>query len=191
MEKHGTLVASYGVFSKNKIITMWFMAALTTVLVGAISSVREIVKENDIYKRERAVNLNIAPYVYSKIWIGFVLALYQAGMLLIMKILFVRPEMSSIMGYPALYLTLFLGTLCGYFIGLAISAIAPNQNAALLLIIAALVPQFLFAGALLPLDLIPSGETISIFMPTRWTFESFIKISGLGDQLAEDSYWAM
>ena len=167
------------------------MAALTTVLVGAISSVREIVKENDIYKRERAVNLNIAPYVYSKIWIGFVLALYQAGMLLIMKILFVRPEMSSIMGYPALYLTLFLGTLCGYFIGLAISAIAPNQNAALLLIIAALVPQFLFAGALLPLDLIPSGETISIFMPTRWTFESFIKISGLGDQLAEDSYWAM
>jgi hypothetical protein len=32
---------------------------------------------------------------------------------------------------------------------------------ALLLVIAVLVPQFLFAGALLPLDLIPGGELIS------------------------------
>lgn len=175
----------------NKIITMWFMASLTTVLVGTITSVREIVKEREIYKRERAVNLNIAPYVFSKIWIGVVLALYQAGMILLMKMLFVRPEMPSIMSYPALYLTLLLGTLCGYFIGLTISAIAPNQNAALLLIIAALVPQFLFAGALLPLDLIPGGEMISFIMPTRWSFETFIKINGLGDQLEHDPYWEM
>ena len=174
-----------------KIITMWFMASLTTVLVGAMSSVREIVKELDIYKRERAVNLNIAPYIFSKIWIGVVLALYQAGTLLLMKLLFVKPAMPSMWSYPALYLTLFLGTLCGYFIGLAISTISPNQNAALLLIIGALVPQFLFAGALLPLDLIPGGEAISTFMPTRWGFESFVKISGMGDKLANDPLWEL
>ena len=174
----------------TKIITMWFMAALITVLVGAISSVREIVKEVDIYKRERAVNLKIGPYVFSKIWVGFVLALYQSGVLLLAKIIFVRPEMPSLGSYLSLYLTFFLGTLCGYFIGLAISSIAPNQNSAMLLIILVLVPQFLFAGALLPLDLIPGGEAISVFMPTRWAFESFIRISGLGDQLAEDQCWA-
>ena len=175
----------------TKIITMWFMAALITVLVGAISSVREIVKEVDIYKRERAVNLKIGPYVFSKLWVGFVLALYQAGILLLFKFIFVRPEMPSLASYLSLYLTFFLGTLCGYFIGLAISSIAPNQNAAMLLIILVLVPQFLFAGALLPLDLIPGGEAISVFMPTRWAFESFIRISGLGDQLAEDDCWGL
>jgi len=173
----------------TKIITLWFMAALTTVLVGAISSVREIVKENEIYKRERAVNLKIGPYVFSKLWVGVVLALYQAGMLLIFKLLFVRPELPSASSFFALYITLFLCTLCGYFIGLAISAIAPNQNAAMLLIILVLVPQFLFAGALLPLDLIPGGEAISVFMPTRWGFEAFVKITGMGDQLAEDRCW--
>ena len=80
----------------TKIITMWFMASLTTVLVGVISSVREIVKENEIYKRERAVNLKIAPYVLSKVWVGFVLALYQAGVLLIFKVLFVRPDLQAV-----------------------------------------------------------------------------------------------
>jgi ABC-type multidrug transport system ATPase subunit/pSer/pThr/pTyr-binding forkhead associated (FHA) protein len=175
----------------TKIVTMWFMAALITVLVGAISSVREIVKENEIYKRERAVNLKIAPYVFSKVWVGVVLALYQAGMLLFFKFIFVQPDVPSSASYLALYVTLFIGTLCGYFIGLAISAAAPNQNAAMMLIIIVLVPQFLFAGALLPLDLIPGGEAISVFMPTRWAFESFIRISGLGDQLAEDSCWAL
>ena len=175
----------------TKIITLWFMAALTTVLVGAISSVREIVKENEIYKRERAVNLKIGPYVFSKLWVGVVLALYQAVMLLIFKVLFVRPDLPSASSFLALYVTLFLCTLCGYFIGLAISAVAPNQNAAMLLIILVLVPQFLFAGALLPLDLIPGGEAISVFMPTRWGFEAFVKISGLGDQLAEDACWAL
>ena len=175
----------------TKVITLWFMAALTTVLVGAISSVREIVKENEIYKRERAVNLKIGPYVFSKLWVGVVLALYQAVMLLVFKVLFVRPDLPSASSYLALYVTLFLCTLCGYFIGLAISAVAPNQNAAMLLIILVLVPQFLFAGALLPLDLIPGGEAISVFMPTRWGFEAFVKISGLGDQLAEDSCWGL
>ena len=174
-----------------KILTMWFMAALITVLVGALSSVREIVKEIDIYKRERAVNLKVAPYVLSKVWVGAVLAIYQAGMLWLAKLVFVRPDIPNASGYLAMYLTLFLGTLCGYLIGLAISAGAPNQNSALLLIIVVLVPQFLFAGALLPLDLIPGGEAISLIMPTRWVFESFIRITQMGDQLTTDDCWQL
>ncbi len=173
----------------SKIVTLWFMMALITVLVGAMSSVREIVKEVDIYKRERAVNLKILPYVLSKIWVGIVLAMYQAGVLLLFRILFVQPSVPSGAAYFSLYITLFLGTLCGYLIGLAISAAAPNQNSAMMLIIVVLVPQFLFAGALLPLDLIPGGEQISFLMPTRWSFESFMRITGVGEQIAEDPCW--
>lgn len=173
----------------SKIVTLWFMMALITVLVGAMSSVREIVKEVDIYKRERAVNLKILPYVLSKMWVGIVLALYQAGVLLLFRIMFVQPSVPSNIAYFSLYITLFLGTLCGYLIGLAISAIAPNQNSAMMLIIVVLVPQFLFAGALLPLDLIPGGEQISFVMPTRWSFEAFLRITGVGEQLNEDPCW--
>jgi ABC-type multidrug transport system ATPase subunit len=173
----------------SKIITLWFMMGLITVLVGAMSSVREIVKEVEIYKRERAVNLEILPYVLSKIWVGIVLAMYQAGVLLFFRIMFVQPQVPSSGAYFSLYVTLFLSTLCGYLIGLAISASAPNQNSAMMLIIVVLVPQFLFAGALLPLDLIPGGEQISFLMPTRWSFESFLRITGVGDQLIDDPCW--
>ncbi len=175
----------------GKIVTMWFMTSLITVLVGALSSVREIVKESDIYRRERAVNLRILPYVLSKVWVGVVLALYQAAVLLFARVLFVRPEMPAPSAYLALYITLFLSTICGYLIGLVVSASAPNQNAAMLLIIGVLVPQFLFAGALLPLDLIPGGRAISLVMPTRWSFEAFMRITRMGDQLAGDPCWSL
>jgi ABC-type multidrug transport system ATPase subunit/pSer/pThr/pTyr-binding forkhead associated (FHA) protein len=170
----------------SKIITMWFMTALITVLVGALSSVREIVKEIDIYKRERAVNLKILPYILSKVWVGFVLALYQAAVLLLTRTIAVQLKLPATSDYFALYITLFLGTLCGYLIGLMISASAPNQNSAMMLIIVALVPQFLFAGALLPLNLIPGGEAISLIMPTRWSFEALIRVTGLGEELSTD-----
>ena len=175
----------------SKLITMWFMTALITVLVGALSSVREMVKEIEIYKRERAVNLKVVPYILSKIWVGVVLAAYQAGVLLLMRILIVQIKLPVAGDYLALYVTLFLGNLCGYLVGLFISASAPNQNAAILMIIIALIPQFLFAGALLPLNLIPGGEAISIFMPTRWVFKSFIRIAGPGEQLISNSCWQL
>jgi hypothetical protein len=88
-----------------------------------------------------------------------------------------------------MFITFFLGILTGYLIGLLISAIASNQNAAMMLILVVLVPQFLFAGAVLPLDLIPGSRQISVVMPTRWIFEAFIRITGLGEKLTTDPCW--
>ncbi len=173
----------------GKIITMFFMLGLIAILVGALSSVLQIVKEEEIYKRERAVGLKIGPYILSKVWIGVILALYQSAVLLFFRQLFVNPTMPNAGSYVAMYLTLFLGTLSGYLFGLAISAGAPNINVALLLVIAVLVPQFMFAGALLPLDLIPGGETLSVVASTRWAFEAMVKITGFGDIVIEDPCW--
>lgn len=175
----------------GKIITMLFMMGLITILVGALGSVREIVKEIDIYKRERAINLKIVPYILSKVWVGFVLALYQALVLLIFKWLMtgVGPGQLDLISWFALYVTLFLGAMSGYLMGLAISAAAPNQNMALLLVIVVLVPQFLFAGGLMPLDLIPGGKYISYVISTRWAFEAAINITEFGEPLVADPCW--
>jgi ABC-type multidrug transport system ATPase subunit/pSer/pThr/pTyr-binding forkhead associated (FHA) protein len=193
----GVLQFAYGatlfdpvVGDAGKTITVWFMVAVVTLLVGALGSVREIVKEVDIYRRERAVNLQIVPYVLSKVWVGVVLALYQAAVLMVFLILMNNPRLPDAGAYGALYGTMFLSIVCGYLLGLTISAATANQNAALLLIVAALVPQFIFAGALLSLDLIPGGEWTSRVMPTRWVFESLVRTTGVGDTLAADPCWA-
>ena len=175
----------------GKIITMLFMSGLISILVGGLASVREIVKEIDIYKRERAINLKIVPYILSKVWVGLVLSLYQAFVFLMFKWIMtgLGPSRVGLIGWFGLFISLFLGAMSGYLMGLAISAAAPNQNVALLLVIVVLVPQFLFAGGLMPLDLIPGGEIISYAISTRWAFEAAVNITGFGDPLVEDSCW--
>ncbi|MBL7163115.1 MAG: FHA domain-containing protein [Anaerolineales bacterium] len=163
------------------VLSQWYMLAIVAILAGSLSSVREIVKEADIYKRERAVNLRIFPYLMSKVWVGIVLAIYQAAVLMAFRILFVKPVIPSTQDYVAFFITLFLGSLSGYLIGLTISAIAPNQNTAMTLLITILVPQFLFSGALLPIDAMPE-ENQSVWQCPR---------VGFGRGLSRPRIWAI
>jgi ABC-type multidrug transport system ATPase subunit len=172
-------------------LTMLFMMGLICILVGAIASMREIVKEAEIYRRERMVTLKIAPYVLSKIWVGVLLALYQAAVFILTKKLAADwPDTPETM--LTAYVTLVLATLSGMLMGLLISAVSPNQNVAPLLLIVVLVPQFMFAGGMLPLSTFgPAGQVISYVTTTKWAFESLVTISGLGREVAEDACWQL
>lgn len=182
--------------SAAQVITMMFMMALVGVLAGSLGSVREIVKEENVYRRERAVVLGLVPYVMSKVWVGLILAAYQATIFVIAKKLFVDPQFLGDWGYPAMYLTVFLCTLSGYLIGLLISSVSRNQNMAFLLAVMVLVSQFLFAGALLPRNLIlvgniRIGEILSAAVPARWAFDSLVRISGVGEDVSADPCWQL
>jgi putative ABC transport system ATP-binding protein len=53
--------------------------------------------------------------------------------------------------------------------GLVVSAFAPSEDRAMLLVILVLVPQFIFAGGMLPLsDLGAAGQSLSFVTSTRW-----------------------
>ena len=67
--------------SATKVVTMLFMTCLIGVLVGTITSVREIVKEDAIYRRERMVCVRVFPYVASKVAVGSIFAVYSAVVL--------------------------------------------------------------------------------------------------------------
>jgi len=177
--------------SMNNVMGMWFMTAIVALLVGAMTSVREIIKEADIYKRERAVGLKILPYVFSKLWMGFVMSFYQGGVILLTVILLINPPAENAGIYGALFITIVLGILSGYLLGLVISSAVPNQNAALIALIAVIVPQFLYTGVLIPLEEVPLGELVSYITPARWTFEAFVVSTGMGDTLVQDECWAL
>jgi len=177
--------------SMNNVMGMWFMTAIVALLVGAMTSVREVVKEAAIYKRERAVGLKIFPYVFSKLWMGFVMSFYQGGVILLIVIMLVHPPISSPSIYGEFFITIVLGILTGYLLGLVISAAVPNQNAALIALIAVIVPQFLYTGVLIPLEEVPLGEPVSYITPARWTFEAFVVSTGMSDTLVQDECWAL
>jgi ABC transport system ATP-binding/permease protein len=171
-------------------ITMLFTTVLFAVMVGSLPTMREIVKEIDIYKRERVIGLQIVPYILSKVWLSTILALYQAGVFLLFKMISVSDFPSDPGILAGMYLTLVLAFIGGMLMGLLGSAIAPNPGIAPLLVLIFLVPQIIFGGGVFPLDTFgPSGQAFNKIALTKWPFESLVTLSDLGKDIAKDPCW--
>jgi ABC-type multidrug transport system ATPase subunit/pSer/pThr/pTyr-binding forkhead associated (FHA) protein len=166
-----------------------FIISFATVLFGSINGSREIVKEIAIYRRERAVNLGIMPYMFSKIVVLGLLCLFQSAVLLFI-VNAVEPLKQGAF-LPVLlesYITLVLTSMTGLMIGLTVSAIAPNNDRAISFVPIVLIPQVIFSGAIIALKDWPLQIMAAIF-PTRWAMAALGTSVGLhadkmgGDQL--------
>jgi ABC transport system ATP-binding/permease protein len=174
--------------SMPNVMISLFLLGLYGVMVGALAQMREIVKEQDIYKRERLVNLKIIPYVLSKIWVAGLLALYQSAIYVVVHyIAFEMP--GGVLEFGLVFITVAAATMTGMMLGLFSSALAPNANSAPILVILLILPQIVLAGALIAMP--GSGEYVSAFTTTRWAFESLMSITGVGSDVAGDACWQL
>ncbi len=168
----------------NGAITL-FLLTIYSLLMGGFSQMREFVKETDVYKRERLVNLKIFPYVSSKAWVALMLAFYQGACFTIIHFLaFDMP--GGTLEFGLFYVTMVLAALAGMMAGLLASAISPTASAAPLLMILLIVPQIVLSGALAPVP-----ENISAIASTRWTYESLMGITGIGADVDADICWKL
>jgi ABC-type multidrug transport system ATPase subunit len=169
----------------NDVITIMFILTVYGVLVGALSQMRELVKEREIYKRERLVNLKIIPYVFSKVWVAFLLAFYQAGAYVIIRYL-----AFDIPGGPVeffiIYITLVLATSAGMMLGLFASSLSPNANSAPLFVILLIIPQMILNGALVTVP-----QYIRAPISSYWAFRALMGTSGAGSDVAGDLCWSL
>ena len=168
--------------------TLLFVMAFATVLFGCINGSREIVKEAAIYRRERAVNLGILPYMFSKIFVLGLLCLLQS-LVLVIIVEMGEPLRQGIILPPFLevYITLCLSSLTGLMIGLAISSVASSNDRAISLVPIVLIPQVIFSGTLIPLQHLYIQVIASLF-PTRWAMAALGSSIGLhSSTLGKDS----
>ncbi len=171
-----------------------FIMAFTAVLFGAVNAAREIVKEEPIYRRERAVNLGIIPYMFSKIVVLTLLCLLQTAMLVII-VNIAEPFQQGIF-LPAMlevYITMALTALAGLMVGLTVSAIAPNNDRAMSFIPIILIPQVIFSGTVFAFkDWFT--QLLSLLFAARWSMAALGSSLGLhsdkigGDKLFGDNY---
>lgn len=169
---------------QNVVITL-FLLTVYGVMVGGLAQMREIVKEQDIYKRERLVNLRLFPYIISKIWVAALLALYQSLVYVVVHYLVFQMP-GGWLEFGLIYITMTLATMSGMMLGLFASAIAPNPNSAPLIVVLFVLPQIVMAGALVPLP-----EPLTGLTATRWAFQSFMAITGAGSDVAADACWLL
>ncbi len=172
-----------------RIITNTNTMIVNAMLVGALAQMREIIKDRDIYRRERLVSLRLFPYVLSKVWIAGLLALYQAVWWVAIR--YAAVDMPG--GWDVatgFYVTMFLATFAGMMLGLFASAASPSEDAVALIVALLIVPQVLFSGAHLPAhELSPVVRSQMDIMPSRWAFEALTTLGGHGTDVANDRCW--
>ncbi len=166
-----------------------FLLALVAVWFGILNSAREVSKEAAVYRRERLANLRIGPYVMSKVCVLAGLCLLQSIVLLLvlaLKVDFaaevveftangpvyhVRAAFLAPFGFlTSLAITMFLTSMTGLGLGLLISSAAATSDRAMSVIPLALVPQIVFALALMPLP--GSLAWLSYLTSSRFAMEA-------------------
>ena len=166
-----------------------FIMAFAAVMFGSLNGAREIVKEAPVYRRERTVNLGIAPYMFSKIAVLGILCLLQSAVLVIM-VNVVAPFHQGVFLPVTLeiYITLALTSLAGLMTGLTISALVPNTDRAMSFIPIILVPQVIFSGIIFQVNG-PFMQFIAAFFADRWSMAAMGTSIGIhGDRLGGDTF---
>jgi energy-coupling factor transporter ATP-binding protein EcfA2 len=151
--------------------------AITATFIGCFNAYREIVKEKPVYKRERMVNLQIIPYMLSKL---VVLSIFYFAQLFVMLLLVSVFE--SVPGNFVLHFLTLMGTaIAAGALGLVISAVVNSQEKAIGLLIVVLLPQIIFSG-LIPLE--GASEALGYLMVTYFGYHGMREIGCIDDKFA-------
>jgi len=153
------------------------------IFLGASNAAREITKESAIYARERLVNLKVIPYVGSKVAVLSLLCLFQAAVLVGMFVARLSLPGSDWDLYPQLLAAIFLTELAGLAMGLLISAISANSDQAMAIVPVSLIPQLVFAGALVPYDrMLDPAKVLSQLMISKWALQFTGSLTDLSER---------
>ena len=145
-----------------------FIMSFVAVFFGCNNSAREIVKEIQIYRRERMVNLGIMPYLFSKILILGILCLLQCAILVIVvNAISPFPQAVLLPSPLEIYISLSLTSLVGLMMGLMISSLTANSDQANSIIPVVLILQILFSGVVFILT--GFGEVLGGLFAMRWS----------------------
>jgi ABC-type multidrug transport system ATPase subunit len=162
--------------------TILLALALGAAFMGLSNSIREIVKELPVYRRERAVGLSIGAYLGSKAIVLGVITVVQAVLLVFVGTLRQSKLGPGVAFGPPkleLFLAVALTGLAAMALGLMVSAVVTNADKALTLLPVILLALFLLSGPLFKLGNKPVLREISYLTPTRWGFSALAATSNL------------
>jgi hypothetical protein len=173
--------------SPNFTYTLLFLVSMIVLWSGCNNAAKEIVKEEAIYGRERAVNLGIVPYLASKFIVMSLFTIFQTGMLMLLvygplHLLhalqpgFIEhndiPAPEYMLPYPEQFFVLSLLSMAGVALGLLLSACVSNPDRANALLPYVLIPQIILGGAIMPVRHGVMEWLAWVMSPEYWAFRA-------------------
>jgi len=164
-----------------------FLVSIIVLWSGCNNTAKEIVKEEAIYARERAVNLAILPYVASKFIVMSVLTVFQTVLLMgmvygtlyalhMIKPGFIEhnemPAKEYMLPYGPQFGFLALLAMAGVALGLLLSACVSSPDRANALLPYVLIPQIILGGGIMPIKYGVLEWLAWVLSPEYWAFRA-------------------
>ncbi len=154
--------------------TTLLLLVIIAAFTGGFSSVQELVKERDMFRRERTAGLSAGAYLLSKVVVLGVITAFQAALLVIVGVAGERmPSRGAVLtSLPLIELMVDVAVLAvaSMVLGLVVSACVSSQNQTLTVLIVLSMVQVMLCGALIPLSV--GLKLIASVAPARWGFAS-------------------
>ena len=167
-------------------IQLLFLLVTTAIWFGSIDASREIVKERAVIMREAAVGVKWSAYLVSKAGVLFGVSALQT-IALAYFVFALRPLEEPASAYAAITVLLVLSSWVAVGAGLVVSAAASTEDQATSVIPLTLIPQLLFAGAVVPVERMTGAiEALSTVIFARWGLAGSGAAVDMNDRLALD-----
>ena len=150
--------------------TVLLVLILCACFMGMANSVREIVKERPIFRRERSIGLSMTAYLGSKIVVLTAITALQALVFTLIGVLGRTPSKGVLLS-PALIevvIAVVVTAVASMLLGLVISSLVDNADKTMPLLVLITMAQLVLSGGLVPLVGKPGLEQVAWLAPARW-----------------------
>ncbi len=152
--------------------TKLMILAFGACFIGTGNSIREIVKEQTIYRRERAAGLSAGVYLMSKLLVLGVITILQTVVLYLIGTIGQKMPPTGIFLPVDLELILAMAVLgiASLALGLLVSVSVSTSEKTLPLLIVLSMAQLVLTGGMVRLPGTPVLEQLAYLSPSRWGF---------------------
>ncbi|AEH08012.1 MULTISPECIES: ATP-binding cassette domain-containing protein [Protofrankia] len=156
---------------------------LCACFMGMANSVREIVKERPIYRRERTIGLSRTAYLGSKIAVLAAITTCQCVVFTLIGLLGRLPANAVLLGSPLgeCLIAVVVAALSSMMIGLLVSTLVDNADKTMPVLVLVTMAQLVLSGGLVSAVGRPVLEQVSWIAPARWGFAALGSTADLNE----------
>ena len=144
------------------------------VFMGTALTIRDLIGERPIFRREQAVGLSTTAYLLAKVFIFFVFATAQAAI----ATFIVRLGKGAPTAHPpffdnstfSLFVTVAGTCVASAILGLMLSAVAQSNEQIMPLLVVSIMSQLVLAGGMIPVSGRAGLNQLSWVTPGRWGY---------------------
>ncbi|WP_066903843.1 FHA domain-containing protein [Mycolicibacterium houstonense] len=171
------------------------------IFMGTALTIRDLIGERAIFRREQAVGLSTTAYLLAKVCVYSVFAIVQSAIVTGITIAgkgWGEGAVEKGVFLPNRSLELFVSmaatTVTAAMVGLALSALAKSNEQIMPLLVVAIMSQLVFSGGMIPVTGRVGLDQLSWITPARWGFAASASTVDLirlvpGPLTPKDSHW--